>query len=125
GGLSAAAVGVVFTSMLVGLAVSSTIVGLIGERLGRRRAYVGLVLIVGVAGSVFALTRSVPLLVLAGLTGCLSTDPNESGPITSLEQAMIGQAPGDLRLRVFGRYNAVAYVAGAVGALTGALPGLL
>jgi predicted MFS family arabinose efflux permease len=125
GGLSAAAVGVVFTSILVGMALSSTIVGLIGERVGRRRLYVGLLLMVGVAGSVFALTRSVPLLVLAGLTGCLSTDPNESGPITSLEQAMIGQAPAPLRLRVFGRYNAVAYVAGAVGALTGALPGLL
>ena len=125
GGLSAAAVGLVFTSILVGMALSSTLVGLIGERLGRRRLYVGLLIIVGAAGSVFALTRSVPLLVLAGLTGCLSTDPNESGPITSLEQAMIGQAPADLRLRIFGRYNAVAYVAGAVGALTGALPGLL
>jgi MFS family permease len=125
GGLSAAAVGVVFTSILVGMALSSTLVGLIGERVGRRRLYVGLLLTVGVAGSVFALTRSVPLLVLAGLTGCLSTDPNESGPITSLEQALIGQAPDALRLRVFGRYNAVAYVAGAMGALTGALPGLL
>jgi predicted MFS family arabinose efflux permease len=125
GGLSAAAVGLVFTSILVGMALSSTLVGLIGERFGRRRLYVGLLVTVGVAGSVFALTRSVPLLVLAGLTGCLSTDPNESGPITSLEQAMIGQAGADLRLRVFGRYNAIAYVAGAVGALTGALPGLL
>jgi predicted MFS family arabinose efflux permease len=125
GGLSATAVGLVFTSILVGMALSSTLVGLIGERLGRRRLYVGLLVTVGAAGSVFALTRSVPLLVLAGLTGCLSTDPNESGPITSLEQAMIGQAPADLRLRIFGRYNAVAYVAGAVGALTGALPGLL
>jgi len=125
GGLSAAAVGLVFTSILVGMALSSTIVGLVGERFGRRRLYTGLLLTVGAAGSVFALTRSVPLLVLAGLTGCLSTDPNESGPITSLEQAMIGQAPAQLRLRIFGRYNAVAYVAGATGALTGALPGLL
>ncbi len=125
GGLSTAAVGLVFTSILVGMALSSTIVGLVGERLGRRRLYTGLLVAVGGAGSVFALTRSVPLLVLAGLTGCLSTDPNESGPITSLEQAMIGQAPAQLRLRIFGRYNAIAYVAGAVGALTGALPGIL
>jgi len=125
GGLSAAAVGWVFTSILVGMALSSTLVGLIGERFGRRRLYTGLLITVGIAGSVFALTRSLPLLVLAGLTGCLSTDPNESGPITSLEQAMIGQAPAQLRLRIFGRYNAIAYVAGAVGALTGALPGLL
>jgi MFS family permease len=125
GGLSAVAVGWVFTSMLAGMALSSTLVGLISERFGRRRLYAGLLVIVGIAGSVFALTTSVPLLVVAALTGCLSTDPNESGPITSLEQGMMGQAPADLRLRVFGRYNAVAYVAGAAGALTGALPGLL
>jgi MFS family permease len=125
GGLSSAAVGWVFTSILVGMALSSTLVGLIGERFGRRRLYGGLLITIGVAGSVFAITSSVPLLVLAGLTGCLSTDPNESGPISSLEHAMIGQAPSQLRLRVFGRYNAVAYAAGAVGALTGALPGLL
>jgi predicted MFS family arabinose efflux permease len=125
GGLSSAAVGWVFTSILVGMALSSALVGLIGERFGRRRLYGGLLLTVGVAGLVFAITSSVPLLVLAGLTGCLSTDPNESGPISSLEHAMIGQAPPHLRLRVFGRYNAVAYAAGAMGALTGALPGLL
>ena len=125
GGLSSAAVGWVFTSILVGMAFSTTLVGLIGERFRRRRLYVGFLITVGVAGSVFALSSSVPLLVLASLTGCLSTDPNESGPITSLEQAMIGQAPTQMRLRVFGRYNAIAYAAGAVGALTGALPGLL
>lgn len=125
GGLSSVAVGGVFTAMLVGMAASSTLVGLLGERLGRRRLYVLLLLTVGAAGSVFAATTSVPLLVVAALTGCLSTDPNESGPITSIEQAMIGEAPAGLRLRVFGRYNAIAYVAGAVGALSGALPGLL
>jgi predicted MFS family arabinose efflux permease len=62
------------------------------------------------------------LLVLAALTGTLSTDPNESGPITSLEQAMMGGAPAAIRARVFGRYNAVAYLAGAIGALTAGGP---
>jgi predicted MFS family arabinose efflux permease len=125
GGLSDAQVGLVFTAMLVGMAVSSVIVGTIGERIGRRRAYVGLLVLVGVAGSVFALTHSLPALIAVSLTGALSTDPNESGPITSLEQAMIGQAPAAARLRVFGRYNAIAYVAGAGGALAASLPSLL
>jgi predicted MFS family arabinose efflux permease len=74
---------------------------------------------------VFAVTLALPALLIAALTGCLSTDPNESGPITSMEQAMIGEAPPDARVRVFGRYNAIAYLAGAVGALSGAIPGLL
>jgi len=64
------------------------------------------------------------LLVLVALTGTLSTDPNESGPITSLEQAMLGGAPAEERARVFGRYNAVAYLAGALGALAGGGPDL-
>jgi MFS family permease len=122
GGLSDFEVGVVFTAMLAGMAGSSIAVGLAGDRIGRRRAYVALLLLMGAAGSVFALTRSLPLLVLAALTGTLSTDPNESGPITSLEQAMMGGAPAAMRARVFGRYNAVAYLAGAIGALTAGGP---
>jgi predicted MFS family arabinose efflux permease len=66
------------------------------------------------------------------LTGTLSTDPNESGPITTVEQAMLASAPPTERSRVYGRYNAVAYLAGAAGALAaggpsalrGILPGL-
>lgn len=116
-GLDAAAVGLVFTAMLVGMAVSSLAVGRWGERLGRRRAYVVLLAVMGVAGALFALTDSLPLLLLAALTGCLSTDPNESGPITTLEQAMLAGTPPTERARVYGRYNALAYLAGAVGAL--------
>lgn len=117
GGLSAGEVGLVFTAMLVGMAASSLAIGRWGERLGRRRAYAGLLAVMGLAGAVFAITDAVPLLVLAALTGCLSTDPNESGPITTLEQAMLAGTPATERARVYGRYNAVAYLAGAAGAL--------
>ncbi len=123
-GLSDAQVGLVFTAMLAGMAVSSLSVGLLGERVGRRRAYAGLLLVMGLAGTAYALTDSFPILIAAALTGTLSTDPNESGPITSLEQAMMGSAPPVARARVFGRYNAVAYLAGAVGALAGGGPSL-
>ncbi len=122
GGLSDFAVGAVFTSMLAGMALASIAVGLRGDRVGRRRLYVTLLLVMGAAGTVFALTRSLPALMLAALTGTMSTDPNESGPITSLEQAMIGHAPAWARARVFGRYNAIAYLAGAVGALAAGGP---
>jgi len=122
GGLSDFEVGVVFSAMLAGMAASSIAVGLAGDRIGRRRAYTGLLLVMGLAGAVFALTRSLPVLVLAALTGTLSTDPNESGPITSLEQAMMGSAPAAMRARVFGQYNAVAYLAGAIGALSAGGP---
>jgi MFS family permease len=125
GGLGEIAVGAVFTAMLLGMAISTLAVGRWGERLGRRRTYVVLLATMGVAGTVFALTGSVPLLVLVALTGTMSTDPNESGPITSVEQAMLASQPAAERSRVYGRYNAIAYLAGATGALAAGGPAAL
>lgn len=122
GGLAAAEVGIVFTAMLVGMAISSIAVGRWGESIGRRRTYAGLLAVMGIAGAAFALTGSLPILVIAALTGTMSTDPNESGPITSVEQAMLASAPSAERARVYGRYNAVAYLAGAIGALAAGGP---
>ncbi len=124
GGLSDAQVGLVFSAMLVGAGVTSIGTGLLGDRVGRRRLYVVFLVVMGVAGAVFALSDSFLLLVLVALTGTMSTDPNESGPITSLEQAMMGSAPAEARTRIFGRYNAVAYLAGAAGALAAGGPAL-
>ncbi len=120
--LSTGQVGLFVTAMLVGMPLVSLAVGTWGERIGRRRLYTTLFLVLAAAGAVPAFTAWLPLLIIAALTGTLSPDPNESGPITSLEQAMLGQAPAAVRTRVFGRYNAVAYLAGALGALAAGGP---
>lgn len=125
GGFSATRVGAVFATMLAGMACSSLLVGRYADRLGRRRSYVAVLVVMAIAAAVFALTAWFPLLLLAALTGTLSTDPNESGPITTLEQAMIGNAPAPARARVFGRYNAIAYLAGSLGALLAGGPAAL
>jgi MFS family permease len=124
-GLDNVAVGTIFTAMLLGMAISSLLVGRFGEAIGRRRTYVALLVGMGLAGAVFAVTGFVPLLILVALTGTLSTDSNEAGPITSVEQAMLAEAPRAERARVYGRYNAVAYLAGALGALTAGGPSAL
>ncbi|MEA2588390.1 MAG: hypothetical protein QOH66_1317, partial [Actinomycetota bacterium] len=123
--LSDLQVGAILTAMLAGMALTSIAVGRWGERVGRRRLYGSLLALMGVAGAVFALTRWFPALLLAALSGTLSPDPNESGPITSLEQAMIGGVRASRRVRAFGRYNAVAFAAGSVGSLAAGLPALL
>src|SRR5947208_12178676 len=70
------------------------------------------------AGTVFALTDWLPALILAGLTGTVSTDVVESGPFTSLEQAMLSHAADrQSATRLFGTYNTVATLAGSAGAL--------
>ena len=48
----------------------------------------------------------------------VSTDVVESGPFTSLEQSMLPQAAGGADpTRLFGTYNAIATLAGSLGAL--------
>ena len=121
-GLSDAAVGAVFTAMLAGMALASFAVGRWGDRVGRRRLYRLLLGAMGVAGAVFAVTSWLPALLIAALSGTLSTDANESGPITTLEQSMLADEPAELRARAYGRYNAAAYTAGSVGSLAAGGP---
>ncbi|HET8526946.1 MAG TPA: MFS transporter, partial [Actinomycetota bacterium] len=124
-GLSAAEVGLVFAAILAGNALVSITVGVLGDRIGRRRSYAILLGSMAVAGVAYAWSDALWVLVPVALTGSLSTDANESGPLTSLEQAMLGGSDPAIRARVFGRYNAVAYLAGAAGALAGGGPSLL
>ena len=124
-GLSDAEVGLVFAAILAGNALVSITVGVLGDRIGRRRSYAILLCAMAVAGIAYAWSDALWVLVPVALTGSLSTDANESGPLTSIEQAMLGGVRPEIRARVFGRYNAVAYLAGAAGALGGGGPSLL
>jgi predicted MFS family arabinose efflux permease len=117
-GLSGFEVGLVLGALLAGVALASIAVARTGDRVGRRRWYAGLFVVLGIAGAAFALTDEVWLLVLAALTGTVSTEVVESGPFTSLEQAMLpGAAGGGDPTRLFGTYNTVATLAGSLGAL--------
>jgi len=120
-GTSSAEVGGVLAALLAGSALATVLLARYGDRVGRRRTYRLLLVLMGGAGAVFALTSWPPALVLAGLTGTVSVDVLESGPFTSLEQAMLPQAAaeGD-HTRLFGAYNTVATVAGSFGALAAA-----
>lgn len=125
-GWTAAEVGFLLAAILVGTGAVSFAVGRFGDRVGRRRLYALLFLGLATSGIVFGVTDRLWVLVAVALTGTLSTEVVESGPFTSLEQAMLpGAVPGRLRARVFGTYNAMATVAGSVGALAAGGPELL
>jgi predicted MFS family arabinose efflux permease len=107
----------VLAALLGGAALVSVLIGRYGDRIGRRRSYRLLFVAMAVAGTAFALTGSLPALVLAALSGTISTEVVESGPFTSLEQAMLPHATGGDPTRLFGLYNTVATLAGSAGAL--------
>lgn len=124
-GLSGAQVGFVLAALLAGAALATFALARYGDLVGRRHAYMALLVVMGIAGTVFALTGSVPALILAALTGTVSTEVVESGPFASLEQAMLpGAATDRVPLRLFGTYTTVATLAGSLGALAAALPTL-
>ncbi|MEI8104958.1 MAG: MFS transporter [Actinomycetes bacterium] len=117
-GLSGPAVGGVLGALLGGIALASVVLARYGDAFGRRRSYRLLFIVMGVAGTAFALTGWLPLLVLAAATGTISPEVVESGPFTSLEQAMLPHAAAEGKTTaLFGTYNAVATLAGSAGAL--------
>jgi MFS family permease len=117
-GYSDAAVGAILAAVLAGNALASVLLAHYGDRVGRRRCYRVLLIAMAASGTVFALTGSLPALIIAALTGTISTDVVESGPFTSLEQAMLPHAAeGRDPTPLFGTYNTVATIAGSLGAL--------
>jgi MFS family permease len=124
-GLDARAVGLVLAAIVAGGAAAGLALGRWGDRLGRARSYGLLYGTLTAAGVVIAAGGPAWLLALVALSGALSTEVVESGPFTTLEQVMLADAGArqPLLVRGFGvYYNAVATVAGAAGALLGALP---
>lgn len=125
-GWSSTRVGLLLTAVVAGTALMNLLVGTLGDRFGRRRTYAALFLGLALSGSVFGVTSAQWVLMAVALTGTLSTDVVESGPFTSLEQGMLPSGlAGHDATRVFGWYNAVATLAGSLGALAAGGPALL
>ncbi len=125
-GLDAPSIGLLLTLTLLGDTVISLWLTTHADRLGRRRVLIAGSLLMAVAGIVFALTNSVPLLILAATIGVISPTGNEVGPFLAVEQAALSQAtPDRRRTPVFAWYNLAGYVATAVGALAAGIVGQL
>jgi MFS family permease len=117
-GLDGVTIGIILTLTLVGDTLVSLWLTTSADRLGRRRVLIaGSLLMVG-AGVAFALTSSVPFLILAATIGVISPSGNEVGPFLAVEQAALSQAtPDRRRTATFAWYNLAGYVATATGAL--------
>lgn len=112
-------VGLILSSIVLGAALASLILMRFAARIGRVRAYKLIYAALSLAGLVIALHPAPWTIALVGLTGVLSTDANDNGPATTLEQAMLADEHHSSRFAaIFGRYNGVAAIFGSLGALT-------
>lgn len=118
-GASTLVVGLVLSAIVLGSALASLILLRFGDRVGRVRAYKYIYLLLALAGLIIALHPTPWSIALVGLTGVLSTDANDNGPATTLEQTMLADEHHSSKFAaIFGRYNGVAATFGSLGALT-------
>jgi len=124
-GLSAAAIGWIFTAALAGGAVMTVIITAVADRFGRKALLIVGAGLMALAGWVFAVSKDPILLTVAAIFGTISPSGKEVGPFLSIEQAILPQTTSDQqRTAVFSAYNLVGSFAGAVGALAVGLPSL-
>ncbi|HSK29114.1 MAG TPA: MFS transporter [Candidatus Limnocylindria bacterium] len=124
-GLSAAAIGWIFTAALVGGAVMTMIITAIADSFGRRALLIVGALLMALAGWIFAISDQPIILVIAAIVGTISPSGKEVGPFLSIEQAILPQTTGDRhRTTAFSAYNLVGSFAGAIGALAVGLPSI-
>ena len=125
-GFSPTAIGVLITVSLLGDMAGTYVIGLFADSWGRRRTLALLALLMAATGIVFGLVRSYPVLLVAAFFGTLGTTASETAPFLPIDQAMLAQVSRPERRTVlFARYNLVASLSAALGALLAGLPGLL
>jgi MFS family permease len=121
-GIDALTIGAILTLTLIGDTIVSLWLTTRADRIGRRLVLVVGSLLMAGAGFLFAVTASVPLLILVATIGVISPTGNEVGPFLAVEQAALSQATPDARRTpTFAWYNLAGYVATAVGALSAGL----
>src|SRR5215471_12307444 len=125
-GFTPVAIGALITVSLVGDMVGTYVIGLYADTWGRRRTLALLALLMAATGIIFGLVTSYAVLLLAAFFGTLGTSASETAPFLPIDQAMIAQvAAPPRRTALFARYNLVASLSAAIGALVAGLPGLL
>src|SRR5207244_13221250 len=80
-GASDLEVGLLGAAILAGMALSAIAVGLVGDRVGRRRPYAALLVILGIVGLGYALTDRVWIVIVLAPFGPMSHDADQHGPL--------------------------------------------
>lgn len=125
-GLSATAVGGVVAAGLAGVAASSGVATLFGDRRGRRRLLLDVALLGAAGAALLAFAESTIALAAAAFLGMINGMGRDRGAAVVVEQAAIPSvAPEGGRTRAIAIYNVAQDAGHALGALLAGAPALL
>jgi MFS family permease len=116
-------VGLIGTATLLGSAIATIVVGLLGSRYPQRALLLFAAALMAATGQAFGFLSSLwPLLVVAFL-GTLNPSSGDVSLFLPLEHARLAEsAKGDARTALFARYSLVGGLSAALGALLAGLP---
>jgi MFS family permease len=121
-GLSATAIGAVFTATMVEDALLTMALTTLAGRVGAARLMALTAPLIALGGFLLATAESPLLLVVGAVLGTLSPNGQDAGPFSPLEHSLL---PGALRagppVRGFAWYNLVAFASAAAGAAAAGL----
>lgn len=122
-GLGVFEVGIVATVSLLGSALMTIGIGLLGARIDQRQLLMlasGLMIATGVA---FALSSSYAAVLLVALLGTINPSAGSVSVFVPLEHTVLSRARADQdRTRMFARYSLIGSMAAAIGALASGSP---
>jgi MFS family permease len=122
-GFSLLQIGLVLSVDIAGTTALALSVAFLANKIGRRRMLAGIMFAAALASVVVALTRSLPILVVAIFVGSFTAGAGAGGPLQPLEVAAVAEvAPADKRTRLMATLFMVGTVASAIGALLVAFP---
>ena len=125
-GFAPVTIGILITVSLVGDVLGTYVIGITADAWGRRCTLALLALLMAGTGVIFGLTSNYPVLLVAAFFETLGTSASETAPFLPIDQAMIAQVTTPKqRTLLFARYNLVASLSTAAGALVASVPDLL
>jgi MFS family permease len=125
-GFSPLGVGVIATAALLGSALLTLAIGLLGARHDHRRLLLAAATLMIATGVAFAVVDDYALLLVVAFAGTINPSAGSVSIFVPLEHTVLTRAVADReRTRMFSRYSLVGALAGAFGALAAATPDLL
>ncbi len=118
--------GAVLSAAVAGGVLSTVLVVLLADNVGRRRTLSILGLLTTLTGIVLVLSQDFVLIAAGLFLGSLSLTGGETGPFITIEQSIIPQISTEPnRNRAFSFYNFIGYAGLSLGSLGALVPGFL